>query len=371
MLGKVCIITTVHQPFDNRIFHKEAKTLANAGYEVTLIAQHDKNEVVDGINIVALPKIKNRLYRILLLGWKAFKLTLNQNADIYHFHDPEFLPWANKLKNKTKSKVIYDVHEDYVSSIRQKEYIPPLFRPILSIITDYLEKYYSKGLVKIIAEKYYLERFPDGNTILNYPILFDKTKEENEFELNIVKGKALIYTGNVSIDRGALIYPEIVKLVPNTHMYIVGKCNHRIVELMYEKSEHGKDRLHIDGNGFIPFEKILSYYNNNEWLAGLAIFPFSQHYYQKELTKFFEYMKFGIPIIASNFPLWKKLIEGNNCGICVDPYDLKEIKEAINYLINNPDKRKIMGVNGNRAVRTKYNWEIEIKKLVNLYKKIL
>lgn len=60
MCIKVCILTTVHPLFDTRIFHKEAKTLVKAGYYVTLIVQHDKNDVVDGVKIIALPKPRNR-----------------------------------------------------------------------------------------------------------------------------------------------------------------------------------------------------------------------------------------------------------------------------------------------------------------------
>ena len=74
MLAKVCILTTVHQPFDTRIFHKEAKTLVQAGYNMTLIAQYNKNEIVDGIKIVDLPKPKNCFTRIFGLNWRAFYL---------------------------------------------------------------------------------------------------------------------------------------------------------------------------------------------------------------------------------------------------------------------------------------------------------
>jgi len=367
MPGKVCIITTVHHPFDTRIFHKEAITLAKTGYEVTLIAQHDKDEVVDDINIIALQKPKNRFCRIFLLGWKAYKLALKQNADVYHFHDPEFLPWANRLKKKTKAKVIYDVHEDYITSIKQKKYIPFIFRGLISKIFDYLEKSYSKEFVKILAEKYYQKRFTNGYTILNYPVLSEKPEQRKEYNLNIDEENAVIYTGNVSIDRGALIYPELVKLIPNLHLYLVGRCDSRITDKIYNIAENSKEFIHIDGEGFIPFEKIISYYIGKNWLAGLAIFPYSEHYYQKELTKFFEYMNFGIPILASNFPVWRDLIEKNECGICVNPFNYKEISNAIEYIVNNPDKAKNMGENGQKLVREKYNWENESKNLLKIY----
>ena len=92
MKAKVCIITTVHQPFDTRIFHKQAKTLVQAGYDVTLIAQHENDEMVDGVKIIALAKPCNRFARIFGLTWRAFTSALSQSAEVYHFHDPELIP---------------------------------------------------------------------------------------------------------------------------------------------------------------------------------------------------------------------------------------------------------------------------------------
>ena len=77
-----------------------------------------------------------------------------------------------------------------------------------------------------------------------------------------------------------------------------------------------------------------------------------------------------LPIIASNFPLWKKIVENNNCGICINPLKSKEISRAIEYLINHPGEAKKMGENGRKAVLAKYNWENENKKLLEIYKNL-
>ena len=89
---KICCLTSVHPPFDTRIFHKEATSLAKAGYNVSLVAQHDKDEIVDGIRIVSLPKPKNRIERMTRTVWTAYRKALEIHADIYHFHDPELIP---------------------------------------------------------------------------------------------------------------------------------------------------------------------------------------------------------------------------------------------------------------------------------------
>ena len=111
MNKKVCILTSVHTPFDTRIFHKQAKSLLKAGYDVTLIAQHDRDELVGGIRIIALPKPKNRLRR-MLGTWRVCKLAFKQKAEIYHLHDPELLQ-IGLLSKILGKKVIYDVYEEY------------------------------------------------------------------------------------------------------------------------------------------------------------------------------------------------------------------------------------------------------------------
>src|SRR5699024_6209289 len=107
--------------------------------------------------------------------------------------------------------------------------------------------------------------------------------------------------------------------------------------------------------------------NNQKWLAGLAIFPPTEHYMKKELTKFFEYMYAGLPVIVSDFPKWKKFVEKYQCGITVRYSNEQEIKDAVNYLIDNPVAARIMGENGQRAVIEELNWNKEAEKLLKLY----
>ncbi|TVQ80521.1 MAG: hypothetical protein EA369_02245 [Bradymonadales bacterium] len=101
------------------------RSLAKKDFEVYLIAAaHDDSEI-DGVKIVAIKKWPNRILRMSLspieLLWKALKL----KASIYHFHDPELIPVGIALRLLGK-RVVYDVHEDYVSSISQKAYLYPL-----------------------------------------------------------------------------------------------------------------------------------------------------------------------------------------------------------------------------------------------------
>lgn len=82
-------------------------------------------------------------------------------------------------------------------------------------------------------------------------------------------------------------------------------------------------------------------------------------------------MSAGLPVIASNFPLWKEIVEKNCCGICVNPLNSKEIADAINWVLQNPSQAAEMGRKGRKAIEEKYNWEEESRKLISFYEQIL
>lgn len=363
---KIAHITTVHPPFDTRIFHKECKSLASAGYNVYLIhtesSDYDEKKFRDyKIKPIKLSKQTGRIKRL----FKGTKQALNEarklEADIYHIHDPELLLIASRLK-KTGAKVIYDVHEDYYTGIMQKSYIPKLIRKLLAYCFKLFEKIKLRDVEVILAEKYYEDIYPKGIKVLNYPIL-----ERNKGNIAYNNNNKLIYTGNVTKDRGALIHAKIPSYIENIEVSFIGKCTYDLSQKMIEISENNH-RVNFKGiDEFVSRIDIDKEYNEKKWLAGLAIFPPTDHYMKKELTKFFEYMYAGLPIIVSDFPRWKEFVEKYQCGIAVKFNDRDEIKDAINYLSSNPDKAKKMGENGRKAIIEELNWNKEAQKLIGFY----
>ncbi|MDE5415811.1 glycosyltransferase [Alkalihalobacterium chitinilyticum] len=363
---KVVHITTVHHPLDPRIYYKQCQSLQQAGYDVTLIAP-DGDQVIQNSNIQVVPikKHKNKWLRMLLSSVQAYKQARKLSADYYQIHDPELLPVAWLLKNK-HNVVIYDIHEDYETSIMQKEYIARPLRKFVAKTYRFMEKFFSKNLELILAEKYYKEKNPSGTCILNYPLLNEKVinHEVNEQPTE----NKLIYTGNVSVERGALIQARIPQIAEGTSVHVYGKCPKALADKMYEQAGPRKDQLHIQGiDSYVPKTEIDQAYASTKWLAGIALFPPDEHYYKKELTKFFEYMSFGLPIICSNFPVWKAFVEQHACGIAVDPTNEAEIQRAITYLKDNPAEALQMGQNGRKAVLEQLNWDKEKEKLILWY----
>ena len=370
MSAKVCIITTVHPPFDTRIFHKEAKTLAQAGYEVVLIAQHERNELVEGVKIVALPRPRNRFARIFGLTWRAFRLALRERADVYHFHDPELLPIGVLLKLLTRAKVIYDVHEDVPQQILTKYWIPAPLRYPVAAVFNVVEKLLARAVdAVVVATEGIAEKFARFKPVVvhNYPNLemlpnpSTRCREGEE--------KVLVYVGGISKLRGAIEMVQALEYLNptwNVRLDLIGR---------FERPELEQELRSLPGYrwvcflGWLPWE--LAWKHAHAAFGGLVLFHPAPNHTNSLPNKLFEYMAAGLPVVASNFPLWKEIVEGNRCGITVDPLDPKAIAQAIEYLLAHPEEARQMGENGRRAVVEQYNWEQEKGKLLKLYEKLL
>jgi len=375
----VCHITTVHNAFDTRIFYKECKSLAKYFGTVYLIAPSDKNDTVDGVQIIKIPIFKNRLIRISTENIVAFYRAIKIHAHIYHFHDPEFLLWALLLKAATKSKVIYDVHEDYFTSIREKNWIKGvILRKVSASIFNFVEKKSARFFDAIvIAEDYYIENFDDTNRkiakVLNYPILNEELPQINFKKLCF----SIVYSGTVSENRGIWNVLRTVETISRERrdfkLYIIGKFSSEnllsnVREFLRENTLDEFVEI-IGGNEYVRRETIDAYHKFMD--VGLVLIPTSPHYEKKLPTKFFEYMLAGIPFIATNFSLWKEFVEENRCGFVVNPGNFEEINKLIQYLIDNPDVRKEMGEEGRKKVLEEYNWDTQEKRLVELYTELL
>jgi len=370
MLPKVAHLSTVHSPHDPRIYHKQCRALAKAGFDVTLIIPWDGSDfqAQDGVKILWLPKPASRKERLTLTQRLAYREAKKIKASIYHFHDPELIPLAYKLKTKD-NVVIYDIHEDYETAMQQKEYIPSFLTPATAFAYRAAVYTLTRRFELCLAEKYYKEKYPRGKCILNYPLL--SYRERGTEQSKLIKSH-LLYTGNVTAERGAFIHAKLVELDDQVTVNYIGKCSRDIANKIYKVSGNGLERINITGiENYIPREQIEDEYFSKAWLAGLALFPPTEHYKKKEPTKFFEYMYAEIPILCSNFPVWRQFVEHYDCGIAVDPNNEVAICEAISFLKNNPERAAEMGRNGRMAILNDLNWETQGSKLVNWYQELL
>lgn len=366
MNRKIFHLTSVHPVTDTRIFYKECKTLAAAGYDVNLIVQHDKDEEVDGVKIKGVDRPKNRIERMTKTVKQVYERALEVDADVYHFHDPELIFVGLKLKRKGK-KVIYDVHEDVPRQILSKGYINPALRGLTGWIIEKIEDFAARRFDYIItATPHIRERFLQLNSraidINNYPILEELYIPDCNWDN---KERTVCYIGGITRERGILQMVQAVEGLDGK-LFLAG--NFSSEELRREcLQQKGWDN--VVELGFVNRNEVRDILAKS--MAGLVVLHPIVNYIDALPVKMFEYMSAGIPVIASHFPLWRDIVEGNNCGICVDPLNVDEIGEAIKWIMDNPEQARKMGENGRKAVEEVYNWEKEGEKLIKIYEELL
>ncbi len=120
--------------------------------------------------------------------------------------------------------------------------------------------------------------------------------------------------------------------------------------------------------GLIGRDKVNRLYGRSR--AGIVLYQQAANHVASQPIKMFEFMAAGLPVIASDFPLWKCIIEDNQCGICVDPTDVVEVRTACERLLENAAEGQAMGRAGRNAVLEKYNWDIEKSALLGLYQEL-
>jgi glycosyltransferase involved in cell wall biosynthesis len=364
---KVCVLTSVHSAFDDRIFHRECSSLARAGYDVTLIVPHERDEVVEGVRIKALPRPNGRFSRMTGGAYRAYREAMRQKAAVYHFHDPELIPVGLLLRAKGK-KVVYDIHEDYPKDMLSKYYIPVWARSPLAWLVERFENIACSAFSALVpATPAIAERFNGLNArtvvVQNFPLPGELAPPSGAAWAE--RGFSVAYLGTISRNRGLKEMVEAVALLRD-RMGVKLKLAGWFSPLTLQEEASrlpGWEQVEVLGAvGRDGVAKVL-----RSVRAGLVPFHPDPNHVRSGPNKMFEYMSAGIPVIASDFPLWREIIEGVRCGLVVDPLDPRAIAQAIEYLMTHDEEAEAMGARGREAIRDSYNWEIEERKLVELY----
>lgn len=101
--------------------------------------------------------------------------------------------------------------------------------------------------------------------------------------------------------------------------------------------------------------------------AGLVLFQPRPNNVAGRPNKLFEYMSAGLPVIASDFPRWREIVDDAGCGVLVDPEDPQAISDALQWFLDHPNEAEAMGKRGHQAILMRYSWDAEAKVLVDLY----
>lgn len=367
-------LTTAHPRYDVRIFFKEAKTLAASlpNKVVLMVADGSGNEdeVQGNVSVYDLGVLAGgRLGRLLIGSWRSFFAIRKCRPAIVHFHDPELMLLAILLKI-IGCKVIYDIHEDLPRQILSKDWLPETVRKPISLFISGLEWIAAKTFDAIVpATPKIAARFPVNKTtmIQNYPII---TEMSHGTPIPYIeRARSFAYPGYITKSRGVFEVVQALNMLNDNVMIRLDLAGDFIpLDLECEMKRLPGWAL-VKYHGWLSREQLALLLGSVR--AGLVLHHPIPNEIDAQPIKLYEYMAAGLPIIASNFPLLKQIIDDAGCGLLVDPMEPKAIAEALLWILEHPAEAEVMGARGRKAVETTYNWDAEAEKLLNLYKKLL
>ena len=369
MSARVVHNSVVHPPMDVRIFYKECRTLAAAGYDTHLVVPTPPRGCVDGVRFHRLDHQwrgrPRHLWSTLSQSWKAARAL---RPHVYHFHDPILIPLALLLK-VVGCRVVYDVHEDYpreaFALAGARRWVGWLFWALYSALEG-LARVFCDGFVCVTPT--IARRFPAARTVLvqNFPLPEDLADAGGGGPM-AERPRRVVYVGGLTAVRGAV---EMVRAMEHpalgsATLTLAGEFGSAALR---EEMERRPGWGRVEYLGFQDRAGVRALLRGSR--VGLVVLHPEQAHLDAQPIKLYEYMAAGLPVVASDFPLWRGIVEGAGCGVLVDPLDAAAVAEAAGWLLDHPEDATAMGERGRRAVLERFNWEAEAVTLVALYRRL-
>ena len=368
---KLVHFTTVHLRDDSRIRSKMMASL-HARYpgQASLFVQDGLGDEIDrlGYKIISTGPRLRRLKRMSLGGWWMFRSVLKHRPSIAHFHDPELIPWG-VLLSLFGIKVIYDVHEDYPAAISENYRLPSVARKILPFIVRFVEWATTPFFTTIVTVTPQIQgRFPKEKSVMvrNWPLVSEFCEpagtpmRERPLEF--------AYIGTITRNRNIIGMIDAIDALRGSDA-ILRLAGDFPIDTDREDALARPGWAKVRFDGWVGRDGIADILANAR--AGLVVLKPVEHEMLTLPIKLFEYMAAGVPVIASDFPLWREIVNSVGCGLLVDPDDHARIADAMRWVMNNPDEAETMGRRGREAVMSHFNWGQEAQILFQTYDKIL
>jgi glycosyltransferase involved in cell wall biosynthesis len=307
----------------------------------------------------------------------ALRAALSEQADIYHFHDPELITLGIALKALRPSRaVVYDVHEDYPSMMLEKYWLPQVLRPLIAkgaAAGNRLAAFCLDGIVTAdpwVAADFQKVAREKTITYYNFPVpsLFAENGKRPDATAD------LVYVGGMSDRSGIFVLLEALALLaekscrPTVKLagYTDGEAGRSAIESAI--AHHGL-KEQIEFGGRIPHAEVPSWIRSGR--VGLVMLQPIPKFMKNIPSKMFEYWACGLPVIASDLPPIRRFVSEGENGLLFSPTSPESLAHAIQFMMEHPEKRERMGRLGHKQVSEEWNNETQVDRLIRFYDYIL
>ena len=362
-MGHVLHLATTHAATDPRIVRKEATALAAAGHRVGVVLPAEADGHVGDVAVHAVPRPASGRERVTRTARQVVRRALAEAGPetVFQLHDADLLPHGIGLALRGR-RVVYDAHEDTPRQTLHQPWLPgPLRRPLAAAYAG-LEALAGRLFDGVIAaEPAIAARYPEAKTVLvhNYPL-------EGELAPPAAapfaeREVAAAYVGSITRPRGV---EEMVAAVEGldglgARLHLAGGFHP--AELRAEV----EGRPSVEVHGYLDRPAVAALLGRVR--AGLVVLHPTPKYLEAYPTKLFEYMAAGLPFVASDFPALRPFVAPHDCGLLVDPLDVRAVRDALRRLLAHPAEAEAMGRRGREAVLAHYTWAPEGRRLLAFY----
>lgn len=371
---------------------QEIQTLRAEGYHIHVVAwaraeeansstQHPDYSLDRVIRPAPLGTLK-LLFHLPGLYRKMIRTLRGRTFDIVHCTHIMLLPLAVLLGKSRRAKIVYDVHEFHLEETAER--LPILLRwlvPLLRRLEAWCVRSADGVLTVDSADDQLENRYRKYNdnvaALYNVPDLdysFDD-KKLRHVHRQYEGRQVVLYVGGLSSAKGALQAIEVARLViqraPDALFLFIGVFHGDTESSFWERVADYQLDKHVEFISWLPYNEMLHYLTVSK--VGLVLHqpvPRYQLLGKGNGRKAFTYMQFAVPIVAPEFGDVGQVVREEQCGLLVKTTAPKDVANAVIYLLEHPQEARALGERGRKAVQEKYNWGIERRKLLEVYRRL-
>lgn len=372
---RVCILTAVREPFDERLFYKIGQSLRDHCQSVTVVAPWSKpSDEVAGIHILGMSPRKGRLARLARLR-ELFRTALTVRADVYQCEELDAWIVGALLQRRLGCRLVYDAHECNIADLPSRS--PWLLRPLVFLLVLVIERALARRSQIVlpanqITRGYYLLL----NRFLHIPVLYNVPRLSlfRDADEGSQRPFDFCHEGHLPFNRGlkrmvrALL--EVRREFPAVRLLIVGDVFREERKWLDEQIRTHHLEETICATGWLPYPEVGQHVARCR-IGLIGMEPTPNNMLAGPPNKLFNYMRYGMPVLAPDFPEIGRIVNESQCGITYRPGDDQALCQCMLELMRNPEKTAELGMNATRAARQVYNWEETEKDLLHAYAAIV